>query len=496
MNIATLIDGLPMELVCGSLQTEISCIAEDSRLAEPGCLFIARQGTQTDGAQYITDAIANGAVAVVATDEAIVPADIAKIITDDPNQITASLAERFYASPSKSLQLIGVTGTNGKTTTAHLIHQLLNQANMRCGLVGTVQIDNGQNLVTASLTTPSSIDLNKLLRAMVDNGCKAAVVEVSSHALDQGRVRGLAFDLAVFTNLSGDHLDYHNSMDAYANAKSQLFEMLPADAAAIINIDDPNAENMVRNCKARILRCTTKDISADFSARCLNASIDGMDARFSGLWGEFEVCLPLVGLYNLSNALQAASVANVMGLNKNEIQQGLSICAAPPGRLEQVKSQQSELTVLVDYAHTDDALTNVLKALKPLVPEGNKVILVFGCGGDRDKTKRPRMAQAALAFADQLIITSDNPRTEDPQTIIDEIMEGVPKDARGKVFSIVDRRQAIEAAIEQVRPGDVVLIAGKGHEPYQIIGTQRIDFDDRIIAAEIINEHLAKVGML
>ena len=191
MNIDTLIDGLPMELVSGSLQTEISCIVDDSRLAEPGCLFIARQGTQTDGVQFITDAIANGAVAVVATDEAIVPADIARIITDDPNQITASLAERFYGSPSKSLQLIGVTGTNGNTTTAHLIHQLLNQANIRSGLVGTVQIDNGQNLVTASLTTPSSIDLNKLLRTMVDNGCKAAVVEVSSHALDQGRVRAL-----------------------------------------------------------------------------------------------------------------------------------------------------------------------------------------------------------------------------------------------------------------------------------------------------------------
>lgn len=496
MNIATLIDGLPLKLVCGSEQTEISSIVEDSRLAEPGCLFIARQGTQTDGARYITDAIANGAVAVVATDEAIVQADIAKIFSDDPNQITASLAERFYGSPSKSLNLIGITGTNGKTTTAHLIHQLLNRANIRCGLVGTVQIDDGQDLHAASLTTPSSIDLSKLLRAMVDNGCKAAVIEVSSHALVQGRVSALSFDVAVFTNLSGDHLDYHNSMDAYANAKSQLFEMLPADATVVINIDDPKAEDMVHSCKAKILRCTTQEKQAEFSARCLNSSIDGMEAGFSGSWGDFEVYLPLVGLHNLCNALQAAIVANEMGLSNGELQQYLSSCASPPGRLEPVKAQQSQLTVLVDYAHTDDALANVLKALKPLVPEGKKLCVVFGCGGDRDKTKRPRMAQAALAFADQLIITSDNPRMEDPQAIIEEILAGVPNDASGKVLSIVDRRIAIEAAIEQARPGDVVLIAGKGHEPYQIIGTQRIDFDDRIIAAEILNQHMARVGVL
>jgi len=496
MNIATLIDGMPLKLVCGSLQTEISSIVEDSRLAEPGCVFIARQGTQLDGAQYISDAIANGAVAVVANDEAIIPLDIAKIISQDPNKTTASLAEKFYGSPSKSLKLIGITGTNGKTTTAHLVHQLLNQANLRCGLVGTVHIADEQEIRAATLTTPSPIELSKHLRVMLDNGFKAVVIEVSSHALEQGRVSALSFDLAVFTNLSGDHLDYHNSMDAYANAKSKLFEMLSAEATAIINIDDPEAQKMVCNCKAKILRCTTQDKHADISAQCFSTSINGMDAKFSGSWGGFEVCLPLIGLYNLSNALQAAVVASEIGIGKSEIQHGLNTCVAPPGRLEPVESPHDDFTVLVDYAHTDDALANVLKALRPLVPTGNKLCVVFGCGGDRDKTKRPRMAKIAIEFADQVIITSDNPRKEDPQAIIEDIQTGVPDDCRSKVSSIVDRRKAIIAAISQAQSGDVVLIAGKGHEPYQIIGNTKIDFDDRIIAGQAINEISTKVGAL
>jgi len=298
----------------------------------------------------------------------------------------------------------------------------------------------------------------------------------------------------VFTNLTGDHLDYHRSMDAYAQAKARLFRSLSAEAWAVVNIDDPSASQMVRDCSARGLTTSLVDPGADCFAKCDNQTIEQVDASFRGPWGKFSVCLPLVGEHNVANALQAAAACWVMGLKRDALRTGLNSCSAPPGRLEPVTTPNDDFTVFVDYAHTDDALDNVLQALRPLVPEAGRLRVVFGCGGDRDRTKRPRMAAVAARYADELIITSDNPRTEDPQTIIDEILVGVPQARRADTVTLVDRRAAIEHAIERWGPDDVVLIAGKGHEPYQIIGTQKHPFDDRRVAAEAIAFSAAKVG--
>ncbi|MEE8155793.1 MAG: UDP-N-acetylmuramoyl-L-alanyl-D-glutamate--2,6-diaminopimelate ligase [Phycisphaerales bacterium] len=494
MRIAELIQGSSIELVRGSPQTEVCEIVEDSRVASAGCLFVARAGTESDGSAFIEEAVSKGSVAILGANSTNIPEGVVALTADSPARAAAHLAERFNGHPATILQIVGITGTNGKTTIAHLVHHLLTHADVTCGLIGTVQIDDGAETTPASLTTPSAIDVSRLLRAMVNNHCTAAAIEVSSHALDQDRVAELPFDVAVFSNLSGDHLDYHQSMDDYAQAKARLFRSLSPDACAVINIDDPNASQMVRDCSARVLTTSLVDPGADCFAKCDNQTIEQVDASFRGPWGKFSVCLPLVGEHNVANALQAAAACWVMGLKRDALRTGLNSCSAPPGRLEPVTTPNDDFTVFVDYAHTDDALGNVLQALRPLVPEAGRLRVVFGCGGDRDRTKRPRMAEVAARYADELIITSDNPRTEDPQTIIDEILVGVPASCRADIMSVVDRRAAIEYAIEQCGPNDVVLIAGKGHEPYQIIGTQKRPFDDRRVAAEAIASRTVKVG--
>ena len=495
MRVEELIQGLPIALVRGSPQTEVCAIVEDSRVAVAGCLFVARAGTESDGAVFIEEAISKGAVAVVADNSTKIPEGVVALTTDSPAEAGAHLAERFNGSPGTALRIVGITGTNGKTTIAHLVHHMLNRAGMSCGLIGTVQVDDGATTTAASLTTPSAIDISQLLRTMVANRCAAAALEVSSHALDQGRVAAVPFDVAVFTNLSGDHLDYHRSMDGYAQAKARLFESLSADACAVVNVDDPSASEMIRDCSARRLTTSLLDPAADCFAKCEDQTIDHVDASFRGPWGNFSVCLPLVGEHNVANALQAAAACWVMGLTQDALREGLASCIAPPGRLEPVTIPNDEFTVLVDYAHTDDALENVLAALRPLVPETGRLRVVFGCGGDRDRTKRPRMAEVAARYADEVIITSDNPRTEDPQAIIDEILTGVPEARRADVVALVDRRAAIEYAIERCHRGDVLLIAGKGHEPYQILGKQKRPFDDRRVAADAIALIAAKVGV-
>ncbi len=492
MTIAELIAGLSIELVRGSGSTVIREIVEDSRCAGPGCLFVARAGAKVDGCAFIADAIAGGAVAVLCNDAGAVPDGAAVVVADDVATAVGRLAERFHGHPGKALRLIGITGTNGKTTTAHLIHQILNQAGVRCGLVGTVQIDDGAAVTPASLTTPPAIETSRILRRMVDSGCAAAALEVSSHALQQRRTAGLSFHAAVFTNLSGDHLDYHGTMDAYAQAKAGLFESLVAESCAIVNIDDPAADRMLRDCVGRTLRCSLTDPTADCFAEVGRQTIANVEVVLTGPWGVFEVCLGLIGRHNVANALHAAAVCWVFGVERAALQSGLSCCTPPPGRLEAVTGRGNDFTVLVDYAHTDDALANVLHALRPLVPIGGRLRLVFGCGGDRDRTKRPRMARTAARFADELIITSDNPRTEDPQAIIDDILEGIPAQRLAETITLVDRRHAIEHAIQRTQPGDVLLIAGKGHEPYQIIGTQKRPFDDRLVAADALTNHRAK----
>jgi UDP-N-acetylmuramoyl-L-alanyl-D-glutamate--2,6-diaminopimelate ligase len=413
---------------------------------------------------------------------------VAVLATPDVAAMLGLLAERFWSRPSEALRLIGVTGTNGKTTVSHLVQHILNSAQLQCGLIGTVRIDDGKCQQPATLTTPSALELSARLAAMVGNHCSAAVLEVSSHALHQRRTAGLAFDVGVFTNLSGDHLDYHDTPQAYADAKAMLFRSLPSTGYAVINIDDAMACSMMADCPAIAMTCSLSDRSAECFAEIGRQAITRVEAIFHGPWGSFEVRLPLAGKHNVTNALQAAATAFALGIGRTVLQSALEQCEPPPGRLEAVTGPGDEFTVLVDYAHTDAALANVLQTLRPLVPPEGRLRVVFGAGGDRDRTKRPRMGRVAAAIADDLIITSDNPRTETPASIIDEIAAGVPGSRRPDTMLLADRRQAIEVTIGEARPGDVVLIAGKGHEPYQVIGTERRPFDDRAVAAAALDQ--------
>jgi len=501
MRLDQLIAGSNASLVRGRPDLDITGIVEDSRQAAAGCLFIARSGTKDDGRAYIQAAIAAGAAAVLTADPQAIPHGTAALIAADPAEAGATLAERFHNNPSSKLKLVGITGTNGKTTIAFLIHQFLNRAGMTCGLMGTVHIDDGRTTVPANLTTPSAIEISTLLAAMVRNGCKACVMESSSHALHQKRTAGLAFKAGVFTNLTGDHLDYHKSMDAYRDAKAILFASLPANGVAVLNADDLASDAMAIVARARIIRCSTstsveaasaesrqgqvgKDVGrADCTARTIQSTIKHTRVAMRGPWGEWNINLPLIGGHNVMNALQALATAHALGVPVDSLRETLETCVAPPGRLEPVTTADDPFTVLVDYAHSDDALENVLRSLRPLVMTGASLRVVFGCGGDRDRTKRPRMAAVACRWADDVIITSDNPRTEDPQSIIEMIRAGVPNDRLGQMTSQVDRAAAIALALERAAEGDIILIAGKGHEDYQIIGTTRRPFDDRRIAA-------------
>ncbi len=487
MKLNELIAGLDVQRMDASAgDPVVGAVTEDSRRVEPGTLFLARAGLVSDGRQYVEEAIRRGAVAVVAETPPATPSGVAILIARDVPLVAAQLAERFFGQPSRALSLIGVTGTNGKTTTAHLVKQILDTSGSSCGLIGTVETHDGKSASAASLTTPPAIEISGLLRRMVDNGCRACAMEASSHALLQRRVAALSFRVGIFTNLSGDHLDYHGTMDAYADAKAMLFTALSSDATAIVNADDPHADRMVRDCRANVWRASLTDHGADLLAELHEFTAQGMDATIRGPWGAFRVHLPLVGRHNLMNALQASGAAHALGVSGDALRTALTTAMAPPGRLEPVHETEDGFSVLVDYAHTDDALDNVLRAVRPLVPVGARLIVVFGCGGDRDRSKRPRMANIAAKHADLIVITSDNPRTEDPAAIIREIESGLPTDQRIPSESMVDRRQAIRHAIDLAERGDIIVIAGKGHEDYQILGTTKQPFDDRLVAREAL----------
>ncbi|MFO0829699.1 MAG: UDP-N-acetylmuramoyl-L-alanyl-D-glutamate--2,6-diaminopimelate ligase [Phycisphaerales bacterium] len=493
MRLRALLSEFPATIVTPDLDPDIWSVADDSRKVKPGALFIARAGTKADGRAYVADAIAKGAVAVLADVPGVVPPEhahrVALATTPSPELAAAAVAERFHGSPTRHLRVCGVTGTNGKTTIAYLTQQFLVRAGHRVGLVGTVEVDDGVRRAPSALTTPGALELAELFARMVENGCSHVSMEVSSHALAQGRVAAVRFASGVFTNLTGDHLDFHKTMDEYAAAKAKLFEMLPVDAFAIVNKDDPWAERMCVG-SARRLFCSLVDPKADCHATIEDVGLDAMRVRFAGPWGAFTVRLPLVGRHNAMNALEAATAAWAQGVKADVLAEALERCEAPPGRLQPVAvpalGEGGGFSVLVDYAHTDDALMNVLTALRPVLPAGGALRVVFGCGGDRDRTKRPRMAAVACAHADQVVVTSDNPRTEEPSAIIEDIMKGVPRDAAPKVHVEVDRAAAIAWAVAQARPGDVVLIAGKGHEDYQIVGTEKRAFDDRLAAARAL----------
>lgn len=498
----------------------INDLTDDSRQVERGMLFISRGVEEAAALQFGRDAIARGAALWLVHESMAEPAkNVIQQTNSHATLLTTAatmdqafcghVAEFVFGQPSRKLRLAAVTGTNGKTTTAFIMRHLLEAAGMRCGLIGTIITDDGSpdGPRTAALTTPGAIEISRLLASMVRHGCQAAVAEVSSHALDQGRVAALRFDVAVFTNLTRDHLDYHGTMEAYAAAKAKLFESLDERAWAVINADDAHAERMVENTAGRVIEtrlvhadeiqseespepATTKRSQA--LAQVLELDATGSRVRFDGPWGSTDVTLPYVGLHNVSNALQATTAANALTDMSQQLRVILRHCPQVPGRLERILTDKPHESpnVVVDYAHTSDALENVLCALRPLVPERGRLIVVFGCGGDRDKGKRPIMAKIAHGLADVVIITSDNPRTEDPQVILDDIAAGLPEPGSRRdpvsVLIEADRTLAIRQAIELADPNDTVLIAGKGHEDYQIVGTEKHHFDDREVARECL----------
>ena len=510
MKLQDLILGLGIKVIQGDLGRDVSDITDDSRACTPGCLFIARSGSKADGSRFIADAIAKGAASVLAPSDPkpIVPESVA-LLTPGPagvdQRLVNQIAQAFFGHPAKKLKLIGVTGTNGKTTITFVIQHLLARVGLKTGVIGTVVIDDGASRIPAELTTPSAIDIARHMAAMVKNGCSAMAIETSSHALHQGRTAGLSFDVGIFTNLTGDHLDYHKTMDNYAAAKAILFEGLPEAGFAVVNVDDSWAPRMLQDCKAKLVSCSLAPESPDqytCHARILSLGSDHSQVRFAGPWGQIEFRLPLVGRHNVINVLQAAAAANCIAPLANGLQASLEECPAPPGRLEPVRIDGVPKglklpAVLVDYAHTHDALENVLSALGP-VTQG-RIITVFGCGGDRDRTKRPKMAGVACRLSDEVYITSDNPRTEDAKAIIDEILTGVPaasvptrasKGGTQKVHVEPDRATAIALAVAAAGPDDVVLIAGKGHEDYQIIGKTKRHFSDLEEAAKALKARL------
>jgi UDP-N-acetylmuramoyl-L-alanyl-D-glutamate--2,6-diaminopimelate ligase len=458
----------------------VTGIEEDSRKVRPGNIFIARSGSKTDGRQFIADAVTRGAIAVAGEakmDDLPVPQ---LVLTD---AVAARVANAYYGYPSHTVKIVGITGTNGKTTSAYLVRHLLKKIGRKCGLIGTVEIDDGNTTVEAEMTTPGAVDVFRLLATMRDNGCGACVMEVSSHALDQNRVAGIRFAGAAFTNLTGDHLDYHKTMENYAAAKGKLFQSLSGDAVAVYNADDAHWPQIVRDCKGRQISFGTGK-KADYFADDIHVTSQGSKFVLHAPGGHAHVDMSLIGKHNIENALTAAAlVGEIFGLTPDQLAAGLHDAAGAPGRLQRVPTD-SPFAVLVDYAHTDDALKNVLTALAPITK--GKLRVLFGCGGDRDKTKRPRMAQIAAEYADAVYVTSDNPRTEDPEKIIADILPGFPAKSP-PTYIEPDRRVAIGRILHDAQTGDVVLIAGKGHENYQIIGTTKHHFDDIEEARKVLS---------
>ena len=465
-------------------------VCVDSRLVQPGDVFVAVKGPNLDGAEFIPHALANGAEYVVCNKgytSVLNRSARRKVITvPDASVALAQLAQACNGDPASKLTNLAVTGTNGKTTVAFLVRSCFQTTGQKCGLIGTVVYDTGLNVSPADLTTPDPLTVAKAQSQMLRAGAKFMVIEASSHALDQGRLAAIDFKAAAFTNLTGDHLDYHKTTENYLAAKSKLFETLSPDSTAVINKQSPYAQQIAKSTKAKPLFYAV-DEPADLSARINSTDISGTSFTLRYQGQSLTVKTPLLGRYNVANHLAATGLCLAAGLDLKTIARGLGSLNAIPGRLENVKSD-APFTVLVDFAHTDDALNNVLSTLKPLCKA--KLIVVFGCGGDRDKTKRPRMGKVVENFADLVIVTSDNPRTENPDAIISQIVAGFADPNPPKIKVESDRKKAIALAIESAAKNDVVLIAGKGHENYQIIGKQKFPFSDKSIALDLLQNRL------
>jgi len=510
MNLSNLMEGIDILEIAGPTDSTVmvTSVCYNSGLCTPDSLFVAVRGFKSDGHDYIDDAVHRGARVIVCEEEVTVSPEITVVRVGNGRRALGLLAKNFYADPSRSLIAVGVIGTNGKTTVTYILESIFQAAGFSCGILGTVNYRYPGLIMEAPNTTPESLELQRILREMVDHGVTHVVAEVSSHAVDLRRIDDCDFDFGIFTNLTQDHLDYHKTMENYYQAKKRFFsEVLPAGKkqrryAMAVNADDPWGKRLIRET-GDVSRSLTFGIEqdADIRASFFDLSLDGIKAEIAVGSVSFDIASTLIGKFNLYNVLAAVSAAVALRIPVEAIRRGVRNMTAVPGRLEKV-SGSNQPEVFVDYAHTDDALRRVLQSLSPF--KQGRIITVFGCGGDRDRGKRPLMGKVVTNYSDLTILTSDNPRSEDPLTIIRDIEVGINKQSipegsseelsrgmtgRGYVV-IPDRREAIEAAIRSARPSDIVLIAGKGHEDYQIIGAKRLYFDDRVVAKEILRNSL------
>lgn len=471
-----------LEEVIGNTNLAVEHVCFDSRQAEKLSAFVAVKGTQTDGHLFIDNAIQLGSKIIVCEelpDE--LKDDVTYVKVKDSAQALGIIASNLFDDPSSKLKLVGVTGTNGKTTVVTLLFQLFKALGYKCGMLSTVVNKIGNRDVEATHTTPDPVGLNRLLAQMVEEGCEFCFMEVSSHAVDQKRIAGLTFTGGLFTNITHDHLDYHGTFDKYIKAKKAFFDGLPATAFSLVNQDDVHGEIMVQNTRSKVHDFALRSV-AEFKARILENHFQGLNLVID----EKEVWTKLIGKFNAYNLLAAYGTAVLLGEDRLEVLTMISNINPPSGRFQYAQSDNG-IVGIVDYAHTPDALKNVLNTINDIRDGNEKVLCVVGCGGDRDKAKRPEMARIATELCDQVFLTSDNPRSEDPSQIIDDMKVGVDKVNQKKTLAITDRKEAIKAAVSMAEAGDIVLIAGKGHENYQEIKGERIDFDDMLVLTEMLN---------
>ena len=467
--------------VFGSVDIEIHSLKFDSRTVDRGCLYFAVKGTVSDGHQFIPDAVRSGAVAVVC--EKIPenpPGNVTFILVNDSGYAKAVIASNFFGNPSSLLNLVGVTGTNGKTTTVTLLHNLFQKLGHKAGLISTIQNKIRERNLATTHTTPDPVQLNELLAQMVEEGCTHCFMEVSSHALVQHRVAGLTFRGGIFTNLTHDHLDYHKTFDAYLKAKKTFFDNLPGSAFALINKDDRNGRMMVQNTNATVSTYSMQSM-ADFHCKILENQFQGLHLSMDGT----DCWFRLIGSFNAYNLLAVYATAVLLGEERQKVLTLLSLCEPVDGRFNYIRTSNA-ITAIVDYAHTPDALQNVLGTIQSIRNHKEKIITVVGAGGNRDAAKRPVMAKIACNLSDRVILTSDNPRFEEPEAILDDMKKGIEPQFTNKVLVIVNRKDAIKTACALAQPGDIILVAGKGHETYQEIKGVRYPFDDKMVLKEVL----------
>ncbi|WP_320051989.1 UDP-N-acetylmuramoyl-L-alanyl-D-glutamate--2,6-diaminopimelate ligase [uncultured Acetobacteroides sp.] len=479
-NLEHILSGVEIVQVIGSKALDVPCVGFDSRNVVSGQLFIAISGTQVDGHKYIPDAIAKGAKIIVCEKQPEVqPEGVTFVLVADSLVACGRIAANFYGNPSKNLKLVGITGTNGKTTTVTLLYRMFRELGYKVGLLSTVVNYIDDKRVDATHTTPDAVELNGLLNQMVDAGCEYCFMEVSSHSISQHRIEGLHFEGGIFSNITHDHLDYHKTFDAYIKAKKAFFDNLPKASFALTNVDDKNGMVMVQNCNANIKTYGLKS-PADYKSKIIESHFDGMQLNINGndVWTRF------LGEFNGYNLTAVYATSILLGADKDEVLRILSLLGPVSGRFEYVKSKTG-VTAIVDYAHTPDALDNVIATINKMRKEDQRLFVVIGAGGNRDKTKRPIMASVAVNNADFVVLTSDNPRNEDPNDILNDMRQGIKPDQMGKVLTIVDRKEGIKTASLLAKPNDIILVAGKGHEDYQEIKGVKHHFDDKEVLREV-----------